>query len=155
MSHLCRQRGAVTVLGGPHARAYPEDAVKYFDYVLGLTDRALIEEVLKDAAPQRPEGLSLSAARQPRSLPSVRERWKFIEPTLARARILKLVPTIGSMGCPSRKPRYYAEIRRRRGPAARRERFPPLRPRVHWPEARVGQLQTAEARAFPSMGRRP
>ncbi len=31
ISNMCRQRGAVTVLGGPHARCYPEDALKYFD----------------------------------------------------------------------------------------------------------------------------
>ena len=40
LSNLFRSRGAVTVLGGPHARCYPEDARKYFDYVLGFTDQA-------------------------------------------------------------------------------------------------------------------
>lgn len=38
LSSKYRQEGVITVLGGPHARCYPEDAVKYFDYVLGLTD---------------------------------------------------------------------------------------------------------------------
>ena len=33
------RRGAVTVLGGPHARCYPEDAQKYYDYVLGFTEQ--------------------------------------------------------------------------------------------------------------------
>ena len=46
ISNLFRQRGAVTVLGGPHARCYPEDSAKYFDYVLGFTDQSVIEEVL-------------------------------------------------------------------------------------------------------------
>ena len=31
LSALCRSRGAVTVLGGPRARCYPEDAQKYAD----------------------------------------------------------------------------------------------------------------------------
>lgn len=35
LSNLLRGRGAVTVLGGPHARCYPEDAAHHFDYVLG------------------------------------------------------------------------------------------------------------------------
>ena len=35
LSNLFRARGAITILGGPHARCYPEDAVRYFDYVLG------------------------------------------------------------------------------------------------------------------------
>ena len=34
ISNLYRRQGAVTVLGGPHARCYPEDAARYFDYVL-------------------------------------------------------------------------------------------------------------------------
>src|SRR4051794_36530844 len=38
VSGLYRRRGARTVLGGPHARCFPEDARRHFDYVLGLTD---------------------------------------------------------------------------------------------------------------------
>ena len=62
LSNLFRQRGAVTVLGGPHARCYPEDARKYFDYVLGFTDRDIVAEVLRDCAPHRPFGAHLAAA---------------------------------------------------------------------------------------------
>src|SRR5262245_47246396 len=99
LSNLHRQRGVVTVLGGSHARCYPEDAARYFDYVLGFTDKALVLEVLRDCAPHRP-GLQLAAKRQPRYLPGGRERWKFIAPTLAKTPALKLVPMIGSLGCP-------------------------------------------------------
>ena len=100
LSNLFRSRGAVTVLGGPHARCYPEDARKYFDYVLGFTDRAVIREVLRDCAPNRPMGLHLAARQQPRELPGVRERWKFIGATLRKAPLFKIVPMIGSLGCP-------------------------------------------------------
>jgi hypothetical protein len=100
LSHVYRQRGTVTVLGGPHARCYPEDSARYFDYVLGFTDRAVVNEVLRDCAPHRPAGLQLGAKRQPAQLPGVRERWKFIEPTIARAPTVKMVPMIGSLGCP-------------------------------------------------------
>src|SRR5437764_6025866 len=48
LSNLFRSRGAVTVLGGPHARCYPEDARRYFDYVLGFTDRTVVRDVLED-----------------------------------------------------------------------------------------------------------
>ena len=41
LSNLYRQRGVVTVLGGPHARCYPDDAQKYFDYVVGFADKAV------------------------------------------------------------------------------------------------------------------
>jgi len=100
ISNLHRRNGAVTVLGGPHARCYPQDAAKYFDYVLGFTDKPLIEDLLQDPAPQRPVGVQLSAKRQPPALPGLRERWKFIEPTIAKSPFFKMVPMVGSMGCP-------------------------------------------------------
>ncbi|MGH7553180.1 MAG: B12-binding domain-containing radical SAM protein [Longimicrobiales bacterium] len=101
ISNLFRQRGAVTVLGGPHARCYPDDARKYFDYVLGFTDRTTIETVLRDRAPHRPLGVHISASGQPSHLPGVRERWKFIAPTIAKCPTrIRVVPMIGSLGCP-------------------------------------------------------
>ncbi len=100
LSNLLRSRGAVTVLGGPHARCYPEDAVKYFDYVVGFTDKNIIREILHNCSSHRPEGLYLTAKRQPLSLPGVKERWKFIEPTLMKAPLIKMVPMLGSLGCP-------------------------------------------------------
>jgi hypothetical protein len=100
LSNLLQSRGAVTVLGGPHARCYPEDARKYFDYVTGFTNKSIIEEILLDCSQHRPLGLHLDALKQPLSLPGVRERWKFIEPTLKKAPLIKMVPMLGSLGCP-------------------------------------------------------
>jgi len=42
LSNWYRSKGVITVLGGPHARCYPEASQKYFDYVLGLTDQQLL-----------------------------------------------------------------------------------------------------------------
>lgn len=100
LSNLFRSRGAVTVIGGPHARCYPQDAAKYFDYVLGFTDKATIGDLLRDCCEHRPMGIQVAARQQPAALPGVRERWKFIEPTLRKAPLLKIVPMIGSLGCP-------------------------------------------------------
>jgi hypothetical protein len=100
ISNLYRRRGAVTVLGGPHGRCYPEDAALYFDYVLGFTDKAVLGEILDEAAPHRPVGRLIGAARQPTELPLLEERWKFVAQTLAKAPLVKFVPMIGSMGCP-------------------------------------------------------
>ncbi len=100
IGNMYRKRGAVTVLGGPHARCYPEDAVRFFDYVIGLTDKTLITELLSHAEPQRPLGVVLQADKQITELPGVKQRWKFIAPTIAKAPLLKLVPMIGSTGCP-------------------------------------------------------
>jgi hypothetical protein len=100
LSNYFRSKGAVTVLGGPHARCYPDDAVKYFDYVLGLSHQSTIKEVLDDCTPQAREGIHLNAARQPVDFPTVAERWKFIEQTHKKAYFLKFVPMMGSVGCP-------------------------------------------------------
>jgi hypothetical protein len=100
LSNFCRARGAVTALGGPHARCYPQDALRYFDYVLGFTDRVVCRTVLQDCSPHRPSGVHLSAVRQPSSLPGVRERWPFLEAVLRKAPLLKIVPMTASLGCP-------------------------------------------------------
>jgi hypothetical protein len=100
ISAMCRSRGAVTVLGGPHARCYPEDSQLYFDYVVGFGNQSIIRDILADGAPHRPEGRYLSAPGQPTNLPGVEERWKFAELTLQKSPLLKIVPMLGSLGCP-------------------------------------------------------
>jgi hypothetical protein len=42
----------------------------------------------------------VSATRQVASLPGVKERWRFVEPTLAKAPTIKIVPMLASLGCP-------------------------------------------------------
>jgi len=100
LSSLFQSKGAVTVLGGPHARCYPQDAQQYFDYVCGFTDKNTIKEILYDCSPHRLLGRHLTSQRQPISLPGVKERWKFIEATLRKAPLIKMVPMLGSLGCP-------------------------------------------------------
>jgi hypothetical protein len=105
-----RKQGALTVIGGPHARSYPEDSRRYFDYVVGFCDRETLRDLLRDAgerrvlgggarAPGEP-GLYLSAQKQPAELPGLRQRWKFLKPAMDKATVLKLVPLLGSLGCP-------------------------------------------------------
>ncbi len=100
LSALFRSRGAITALGGPHARCYPQDALRYFDYVFGFTDRTTVHDVLADCSRHRPLGRHVSARQQPASLPGVRDRWEFIEPVIRKSPLLKMVPMIGSLGCP-------------------------------------------------------
>src|SRR4029079_16201287 len=94
LSNYFRRSGAVTVLGGPHARCYPEDASKYYDYVRGFTDRSVVSDVCRECAQHRPIGRTISAAKQPQEMPTLEERWKFVAPTLAKAPTIKIVPMI-------------------------------------------------------------
>lgn len=100
LSNLLRSKGMITAIGGPHARCYPQDSQKYFDYVLGFTDKEIIKQVLYDCSPHRPTGTYASARTQPVLLPGVKERWKFIEPTMKKAPLIKIVPMLASIGCP-------------------------------------------------------
>ena len=101
MSNMFRQRGVVTVLGGPHARCYPEDAARYFDYVLGFTDKALVAEVLEECAPHpaaRPA--SWPPASTPWSCRPSRRAGSSSSAPSRRRPLIKIVPMIGSLGCP-------------------------------------------------------
>src|ERR1700682_4129818 len=66
ISHRYRSRGTVTAIAGPHARCYPEDAARYFDYVLGFTDRETLRDVLQECAQHRPIGVHITASQQPK-----------------------------------------------------------------------------------------
>ena len=100
LSNLLRSKGVVTVLGGPHARSYPDDAIKYFDYVVGFTDENILDEILDNCITQKPEGIFLSAKSHPLNLPSLQDRWKYAETALRKAPLFKMIGMIGSMGCP-------------------------------------------------------
>jgi hypothetical protein len=102
LSAKYRASGAVTVLGGPHARSFAEHARARFDYVCQLTDKGTILSILKDCS-RHEHGVVLSAKTQPPSLPGVKERVRFIDANLAKnaaGRFLRTIPMIGSLGCP-------------------------------------------------------
>lgn len=100
ISSFFKSKGIPTVLGGPHARCYPEDACNNFDYVLGLTDKKLFKDLLSGFGLNKKGGIYLSSLSQPESIPGVRERWELIESIHGHYSIVKSVPMIGSFGCP-------------------------------------------------------
>jgi len=102
LSAELRAAGTVTVLGGPHARSFPEHARACFDYVCKLTDKETILSILRDCSHHRP-GVVLDAKSQPTHLPGVEARARFIDVNLAKnvARgFFRTIPMIGSLGCP-------------------------------------------------------
>jgi len=100
LSKYYQSQGIATVLGGPHARSYPDDACLYFDYVIGLTDKELVKDLLLNFELNKPRGTYLTALSHPKTLPGVRERWEFIEQLHKSPLIFKAVAMIGSFGCP-------------------------------------------------------
>lgn len=100
LSAVARARGAVTVLGGPHARSYPQHARRFFDWVVGTTDKALIADLVANGGPSRPLGQCVSAAQPPSELPGMEQRWKFLLPIATQSPVFRMIPVLGSFGCP-------------------------------------------------------
>jgi len=100
LSNYFRTKGIVTVLGGPHARSYPEDSSNYFDYVIGMMSKELLKDLLSSFETNKPYGIKLSEQSQPQTIPGVQERWEFIEQVHKQCSFIKVTPMIGSFGCP-------------------------------------------------------
>jgi radical SAM superfamily enzyme YgiQ (UPF0313 family) len=99
LARLYRAQGVLTVLGGPHAKGFPEDALRFFDVVVQDCDRKLVEEILVD----RPRGVVVSSSRPLRTVPTVEERL----PEIATAHFWKgrpvgatFIPMLAGLGCP-------------------------------------------------------
>ncbi len=100
LSAFLRRRGVITVLGGPHAVSFAEHARDHFDYICQVTDRPLIEDLLR-APGRQARGVVLSANAGPTELPGVQERAPFIDHCIqGGTRLLRVVPMLGSTGCP-------------------------------------------------------
>lgn len=94
-----RRDGVLTVLGGPHARSFPEDALRFVDVVVDECDQSLVEDILRD----RPRGVVVSSPRPLREVPAVEERL----PEIATAHFPPgrlpgpyFIPILASLGCP-------------------------------------------------------
>ncbi len=100
MANYYRSKGVITILGGPHARAYTEESLTYFNYVIGLADKKLIVDLIQDISVEN--GIYLTAKEQPTELVPLAERWKYLE--YAHSRGIKQahysIPMVGSTGCP-------------------------------------------------------
>jgi hypothetical protein len=100
ISTALRQRGTLTVLGGPHARSFPTDASRYFDIVVKDCDRALVADILQRRFD--PPAV-VSSGRLLTQVPSVEERMPEIRVSAFhndRPVLSSVVPMLSSVGCP-------------------------------------------------------
>jgi radical SAM superfamily enzyme YgiQ (UPF0313 family) len=100
---IYRRAGARTVIGGPHATAFPTDCLRFFDVVVKDCDQELIADIL---AGQAHPGSVISSARPYDDVPTVEERMPEIRASAfywGRRRLpLSTVPMLASTGCPYR-----------------------------------------------------
>lgn len=101
LAKLYRREGTVTVIGGPHAKAFPTDCVRFFDLAVGTCDRALIADILRG---QFATGSIVSSARPMEEIPSVEERMPEIRASAfawgRRPYATTAIPLLASIGCP-------------------------------------------------------
>lgn len=101
LAKLHRRRGATTVLGGSHARAFPVDALRYFDHVVLDCDRQLIREILRG---EHAPGTVINSPRPLKELPLLEQRIPEVKKSafwLGRYRYPSTaIPMLSSVGCP-------------------------------------------------------
>jgi radical SAM superfamily enzyme YgiQ (UPF0313 family) len=99
LAKLYHQEGTLTVIGGPHAKQFPEDCLRFFDIVVGACDETLIKELLSD----KPRDSYVTSGRTLKSIPGVEERMPEIRSsTFFKGRLffVNSVSLITSLGCP-------------------------------------------------------
>ena len=102
LGRLYRRAGTRTVIGGPHAKAFPMDCLRFFDLVVRECDQALVADIL---AGHFDPGSLISSARPFEDVPTVEERMPEIRSSAFFRGIrhgLTTIPMLASMGCPYR-----------------------------------------------------
>lgn len=97
---IFRRQKVLTVIGGPHARAFPTDCVRFFDLAVKDCDKNLIADILSGTFD--PPTI-VTSGRQLSDFPSVEERMPEIQKGAfhrGRPLITSTVPMLASTGCP-------------------------------------------------------
>ena len=99
LAKLFRQDGTLTILGGPHARSFPDDALRFFDVVVKECDKELVGDILRTP----PVGEVVASGRPLTDVPSVEERMPEICTSAflrGRPYVSTTIPLLASVGCP-------------------------------------------------------
>jgi radical SAM superfamily enzyme YgiQ (UPF0313 family) len=99
LAKLYRRKNTVTVIGGPHAKQFPHDCLRFFDVAVRDCDRSLIVDILSDL----PRGQIVSSGRTLQEIPSVQERMPEIRAAnfwRGRPYSLAVISLLTSVGCP-------------------------------------------------------
>ncbi|MEE9583522.1 MAG: hypothetical protein V3W01_02540 [Dehalococcoidales bacterium] len=100
LAKLYRIEHTLTILGGPHAKSFPDDSLRFFDLVVQECDRTLVADILNGIFPH---GTVLSSGRLFTDIPSVEERMPEIRTSAFTRGVPYLstcIPILTSVGCP-------------------------------------------------------
>jgi len=100
LAKLYRSERTLTVLGGPHAKSFPHDSLRFFDLVVRDCDRSLVSDILSGTYDP---GNIVSSAKPLQDVASVEERMPEIRAsafTRGRPYVSTTIPMLSSIGCP-------------------------------------------------------
>ena len=100
LAKLYRRDSVLTVIGGPHAKTFPEACLPYFDLVVKECDRELVTDILSDHFD--PPSI-VSSGRVLTDFPSVEERIPEIRVSTASKNgdgVRGFIAILASIGCP-------------------------------------------------------
>ena len=100
LAAIFRRRKVLTVIGGPHARSFPTDCIRFFDIAVKDCDKTLIDDIVNRRFD--PPAI-VTSGRTLFDLPSVEERMPEIAVAsfhCGRALMTSMVPMLASTGCP-------------------------------------------------------
>src|SRR5262245_44448578 len=100
LGRLYRRRGTRTVFGGPHAKSFPRDCLRFFDIVVKECDEPLIADILNGTYDP---GSIVTSAAPFEELPTVEERMPEIRASAflaGRRYFASTIPLLASIGCP-------------------------------------------------------
>ena len=100
LAKVYRGETTLTVIGGPHAKSFPLDCLRFFDLVVKDCDEALIDDILR----RRFDPPAIVTSGRPLvDMPSVEERMpEIVTAGFRRGRptLTSIVPVLASVGCP-------------------------------------------------------
>jgi len=101
LAKLYRSERTLTVVGGPHAKSFPHDCLRFFDWIVLQCDKTVIADILGH---NFDPGSIVSSGRPLNDLPSVEERLPDIKSSAFLRRktsyVSTIVPMLASVGCP-------------------------------------------------------
>lgn len=97
LARIYQRQGALTVIGGPHAMAFPDDCLRFFDVVVRQCDRTLVDDILRGRCEP---GTIASSGRPLTDLPSVEARLPELHASSLVGGVWNAVPLLSSVGCP-------------------------------------------------------
>ncbi len=101
MAKIYKKMGIRTVIGGPHAIAFPKDCLRYFDLAVGTCDENLIKNIVNG---EFEPGSCISSKESYKEIPTIEERFPEIRKSAYYFGKLpayrSIVPMMTSIGCP-------------------------------------------------------